>query len=219
MVGTFQALGLLVLTVLPGAVLLFSYERHAGPLTGEGNDRALRFVLGTVLVFPYTALVAAWAYTRVLHVEGPEDYFRNRLEDPVDLSPAWSLLPLAYVVVPWCVGWLAGRVRVDLRRRSVENRSTSLVPGVAAWDIVFLQPGPKLISAKLRGGPWVAGLFAAESFASSLASRHKELVLEQGVAVDARGKVERDKWGTPLARPGGIVLSYTDVELMIVEPA
>jgi len=40
------ALSLLVLTVLPGAVLVFSYERHAGPLAGDPNERTLRFVAG-----------------------------------------------------------------------------------------------------------------------------------------------------------------------------
>jgi Family of unknown function (DUF6338) len=219
MVGTFQALSLLLLAILPGAVLLFSYEHHAGPLAGDANERAIRFVVGTVLVFPYTATLAAWIYTRVVHVpvDGSQDDFRNRLEHPTGISPAWTLLPLAYVLVPWCLGWLAGKGRVSLRKRAVANRATSLVPGVAAWDIVFLEPGPKLISAKLRGGPWVAGVFSDSSFASASAGKHKELVLEAAVQVDDKGQIERDDTDTPILLPGAVVLNYADVELMVVE--
>jgi hypothetical protein len=219
MVGTFQALSLLLLTILPGAVLLFSYEYHAGRLAGDANERSLRFVIGTVLVFPYTATLAAWIYTRVLHVPivGSQDEFTNRLENPSGISPAWTFLPLAYVLVPWCLGWAAGKGRVSLRQRSVKKRATSLVPGVVAWDIVFLDPGPKLISAKLRGGPWVAGVFADESFASAPAGKEKELVLEAAVQVDDKGQIERDQTGTPILLPGAVVLNYADVELMVVE--
>lgn len=219
MVGTFQALSLLLLTILPGAVLLFSYERNAGPLAGDANERALHFLIGTVLVFPYTATLAAWTYTSVLHVsvDGSQAQFTNRLEDPSDLSLGWTLLPLAYVLLPWCLGWATGKGRVSLRRRAVKNRATSLVPGVTAWDIVFLEPGPKLISAKLRGGPWVAGVFSDSSFASAPAGKQKELVLEAGVQVDDAGQVERDDYGTPVVLPGPVVINYADVELMVVE--
>jgi Family of unknown function (DUF6338) len=219
MVGTFEALSLLVLAILPGAVLMFSYEHHAGPLAGSPNERVVRFVVGTVLVFPYTATIAAWAYTRVFHVrvDGSRDEFANRLEHPTGLSPAWTLLPLVYVIVPWVLGWLAGKGRVWWRARAVKNQTTSLVPGVSAWDIVFLEPGPKLISAKLRGGPWVAGVFSDSSFASAPAGKQKELVLEAGVQIDEAGQIERDVYGTPTVLPGAVVLNYADVELMMVE--
>jgi Family of unknown function (DUF6338) len=221
MVGTFQALSILLLAILPGAVLVFSFERHAGAVAGDANERLVRFVIGTVVVFPCTAILAAWTYSRVVHapIEGSPGEFTNRLEEPLGISPAWTLLPLVYVLVPWCLGWALGEGVVWLRRRAVNNRTTSRVPGVAAWDIVFLAPGPKLIAAKLRGGPWIGGMFASNSFASPLASRRKELVLEAGVQIDqVSGQIERDETKTPILLPGAIVLNYADVELLVVEP-
>lgn len=218
-VSTLQAVGLLILTIVPGAVLTFSYERHAGPLAGHPNERSLRFLIGTAIVFPFTATLALWTFARVLHVpvgEPPREY-RNRLADPSDVSLWWTFVPLAYVLIPWLLGRLGGSTRLALRRRTVASGTSSLAPGLAAWDVVFLDPGPKLISIKLRNGPWVAGIFAASSFASAPAAKEKELLLERQVGVDDSGQIQRDESGIPLQGSGAVVVHYSDVELMIVE--
>lgn len=219
MASTVQAVGLLLLTVVPGAVLTFSYERHAGPFAGDTNERTLRFLVATALVFPVTATIAMWTFTRVLHVPvgDPPTEYRNRLEDPSDISLWWTLVPFPYLAVPWGLGWIGGSLGVWLRKRAVARKASSLAPGLAAWDVVFLEPGPKLISVKLRNGPWIAGLFARNSFASGPAARHKELVLETEVEVDDVGQVRRGEDGVPIERAGTVVINYSDVELMIVE--
>lgn len=221
MVGTVQAVGLLLLAVLPGAVLVVSYERHAGPLADDINERTLRFIVGTALIFPYAAGLAGSVYTRILHVPigSSRDTYRNRLLEPSDVSLWWYAVPVAYVLVPWGLGRFAGLARIALRRRTVRRRTASLVPGLEAWDIVFLESGPKLIAMKIRGGSWVAGVFAGNSFASAPAAKERELVLEVGVEVDERGTIQRDDDGTPLLTAASIVVAYADVELMTVQPA
>jgi hypothetical protein len=82
---------------------------------------------------------------------------------------------------------------------------------------MFLRPGPKLITVKLRSGQWVAGIFADGSFASAPAAKEKQLVLEDRVQVNEAGVIERDEDDTPTVLPGTVVVSYTDVELMFVE--
>jgi len=218
-VSSLQAVGLLILAIVPGAVLMFSYERHAGPLGSDSNDRTLRFLIGTALVFPFTATLAMWTFTHVISVpvgDPPTDH-RNRLAEPSDISLWWTFVPLAYVTVPWLLGWLGGSLWVVLRRLAVAGRTSSLAPSLAAWDVVFLDPGPKLISVKLRTGPWIGGVFGGASFASAPAARQRELVLEQRVAVDTSGQIQRDEEGVPIEHFGAIVVDYSDVELMIVE--
>lgn len=219
MVSTLQAVGLLILAIVPGAVLTFSYERHAGPLTSDSNDRTLRFIVGTAIVFPFTATLAIWTFTHVISVPigDPATGHRNRLSEPSDISVWWTFVPLIYITVPWMFGWLGGSLWVELRRRAVATRTSSFAPNLAAWDVVFLDPGPKLIAVKLRNGPWIAGIFAEASFASAPAATQKELMLELRVEVDDLGQIQRDESGIPIERDGAVVVNYADVELMIVE--
>lgn len=219
MASTVQAVGLLILTVVPGAVLTFSYERHAGPLAGDPNERPLRFVIGTAIVFPFTATLALWTFNSLFSVPigDPPTIRRNRVADRSDISLWWTFIPVLYIVVPWILGRVGGSSRLALRRRSIANKASSLAPGLAAWDVVFLDPGPKLITVKLRGGPWIGGLFAGSSFASAPAAKQKELVLELQIEVDESGRIQRDDEGVPVERSGAVVVNYSDVELMIVE--
>lgn len=222
MVGTFQALGVVLLAIVPGAALTFSYENHAGTLPGDTNDRLLRFLIGTALVFPFTAILGAWAYARVLHVPVPDSPgdFHNRLSHPTDLSPLWTLVPLLYIVVPWGAGVLAGKGWLWLSRKGATTHRAAMIPSrLAAFHVEFLrqQPGAKHVTMKLRSGEWVAGIFGDESFASPPAAREKELLLESRLAANAAGMIQRDEDNNPIQLGGAVVVKYADVELMFIE--
>ena len=215
MVGTVQALGLLLLAVLPGAVLVFSYEgRTQRILPGDGNERVLRFLLATVLIFPFVAVVAGAVYVRILHVplDGGAAH-RNRLLDPSDVSLWWTLVPVAYVGVPWGLGRLAGFLRVTR-----EGRRARPTVQTSAWGFIVVDPRPKLVVVKLRSGTWAGGLFGDDSFSSPPESDHVDLVLESGVEVGADGAIRRHGDGMPVLTQAAVVISYADVELMTVEP-
>lgn len=222
MLQTLQALAVLTLAVVPGAVGTFSYERHAGPLPGDISERTVRFLIGTALLFPLSALIAWPVWTHVLHVKttgGAGTVFRNRLETGEGVPILWTALPVVYVVAPWLAGLLAGRIRVAILKRSAKRAKAWRTPvTLKAWDRVFLRPGPKLISVRLRDGHWVGGLFGPQSYASPLASSAKELLLEVSYEVDVEGKIVRDASGVPVeAGTASVMIQAADVDLMLVE--
>ena len=61
MASTLAAVVMLVVVVLPGAVATFLFERSAGTLRGDANDRLIRFVFASALLSPVMAALG-WSF-------------------------------------------------------------------------------------------------------------------------------------------------------------
>src|SRR6266705_323036 len=96
---TFQALGVLVLALLPGALYVWSFERLAGAWGIKLADRLLRFI-GVSAVLHVTFLPITYRLW--------SEYVRSgRVADGTVPLIAWPVLIL-YVAVPIAGGTLVG---------------------------------------------------------------------------------------------------------------
>ena len=103
MPSTFQAVVVIVIALLPGALYVWAFVRQAGCYGIGLSDRILRFVGGSAVLL---AVFASPLYA--LHVNFTGDVIAGR---PL---PWWlAAVPLAYVGVPLVAGTVLG---VGLRR-------------------------------------------------------------------------------------------------------
>jgi hypothetical protein len=219
MPSTLQALGIVLLAVLPGALATLAYERHRPGRTVDSAERVVRFVGVTLLVSPIAFLLAYPVWREVLHrpalaADGRRIYVNDLANG--DASKWWSLVVVAYVVIPVLLGLLAGAVVKAYVEQKPERIKRSLGANLTAWDVIFLEGGPIVIAARLRSDVWVAGLFGSRSYASAPAVKNKELLLEEEYEVDADGRVDRDADGVPVPKGGSVLICWSDVEVFNV---
>jgi hypothetical protein len=149
-VATFQALAVLLLAFLPGALYVWAFEREAGGWGLGLADRLLRFV--GVSAF-FHALAAPLTYI------GYEDYIVNgRLTHAVKIPILLWLVPLVYVAVPTVSGLIVVNA-VSAGKgwtRYIAGRS----PAPRAWDHLFSpQDLSGWIRLKLKDGDWIVGAY------------------------------------------------------------
>jgi Family of unknown function (DUF6338) len=162
MPNTFQAIAVVALALLPGALAVWAFERTAGRWTSETSDRVLRFAGVSAVFLAILAPLAYYLYaTRV----------QNRyLEQGKSLSWWFWLGALAYVVVPYAIGRFLGigaKAGWPWLRRLIGPQ-----PVPRAWDYAFLAGRNGWIRLRLKDPPkWIVGAWATledgrESFAS-----------------------------------------------------
>ena len=100
MLNTFEAIAVTALTLLPGALTIWAFERTAGRWTTEVSDRAFRFAGVSAA---YLALFAPLVYY-IYATKIQTGYLRSGKP----LSWWFWIGSLAYVVVPYAAGRLAG---------------------------------------------------------------------------------------------------------------
>ena len=151
MVETFQALAVLVLAFLPGALYVWAFEREAGGWGLGVTDRLLRFV-GVSAIFHVLAAPLTYIGYRDFIVTG-------RLIHAKAL-PLWLWpIAVAYVAIPTVAGTVTGVATSAGRRwtRFAAGRS----PAPRAWDHLFSAHDlDGWVRLKLNGGEWVVGTFA-----------------------------------------------------------
>jgi Family of unknown function (DUF6338) len=218
---TFQAVAVLVLAVLPGALYVWAFERVVGPWGIGLTDRILRFTGISVVVHALLAPIT-YRWYRLYVVSG--DLAAGR---PLPRT-VWLAL-LAYVFVPIIVGYAIGQGT----KRNVSWVSVIVgeQPAPRAWDELFLQGGSGYVRVKLKGagdkeGEWVAGWFgSAEIEGQSRRSRvarypeTQDLYLVQTLACDERSGeiVVRD--GDVVVFNVGLLVRWEEVEYLYFEPA
>jgi hypothetical protein len=148
MPSTFQAAGVIVVALLPGALYVWAFERQAGRYGIGLSDRVLRFVGGSAV---FLAVFAGPLYA--LYIQFARDVAAAR---PL---PLWLvMLPLAYVGLPLVAGTLLG---VGLRRDwHLARIVAGPDPAPRAWDHLFQYRVDGWIRCRMKSGIWLGGAYA-----------------------------------------------------------
>ena len=104
MPDTFQALVVLIVALLPGALYTWSFEHLVGAWGVGFADRVLRFVGVSAVFQAAIAPFTVWGWRTYI--------LTGRLQDG-DLPLALWLLPLLYVAIPIAMGVVVGRGTVQ----------------------------------------------------------------------------------------------------------
>lgn len=209
MPDTFQALVVLIVALLPGALYTWSFERLVGAWGVGFADRVLRFVGVSAVFQAAIAPFTVWGWRTYI--------LTGRLQDG-DLPLALWLLPLLYVAVPIALGVVVGRGTV--RQRTWSRALTGPSPAPRAWDYVFgLQPDG-WVRVRLKSGVWLGGAFSSvgdeglRSYAAGYPDE-QDLFLAEAYSVDPEsGEFELDANGDVVPTGSGILVRWAEVEYL-----
>jgi Family of unknown function (DUF6338) len=219
---TFTGLPLLLISVIPGSLYTWAFERQAGSFGVALADRALRFI-GVSLVFH---ICLGW----------PEYYF-YRMTRPAHLdfgaSRTFAILwagALAYVAIPLVTGTMVGGLWVTrvgreswslIRSHLSEHAELRLLqllvgrsPAPRAWDAVFSSRPNIFLRVQLVDGDWVAGAFDDTAYASGFPN-DPDLLLSPAWSLDDNLNLESPLETSVYIPAGQIRL----MELLTPEPA
>lgn len=204
MPDTFQAVAVLVVALLPGALYVWAFERQAGRWGVGLSDRLLRFVGGSALFHAAAAPLTYW-----LWADHWDEIHRG---EPV----SWWLWPLAvaYVAIPAVGGTVVGRgVRSE---KSWTTLFTGPDPAPRAWDHLFGQKADGWVRLRMKSGVWIGGAYADANGRRSYAAGYPEpqdLFLAAAVELDPEtGEFVVDDDGNVALLDGGILVRWEDVE-------
>jgi hypothetical protein len=163
------ALLVLLVSVLPGSVYTWAFERQASAYGVTLADRVLRFI-GMSVVFD---LLLAWPAYGVWRAA-----FAGRAFGTGQFALAWAVVVIGFTV-PALTGTVVGGLYASERHRpgwrrtrrllrpAGEERILSLVVGRGreprAWDAVFARPPNTYLRIRTVDGDWVAGRFGEQS--------------------------------------------------------
>ena len=201
--STFQALGVLLLAFLPGALYVWAFEREAGGWGLGVADRFLRFV-GFSAVFH--ALAAPLTY-----IAYRDFVLTGRLAHGKAL-PLWLwIVPVLYVVVPALAGSLIGN------KTSAGKRWTRYVAGRSAapraWDHLFASHDLSgWIRLRLKNDDWIVGAYAPSdnrrlrSYAAGYPDAQDLYLVETADCEPGTGRFLLNPDGTPRLRGVGVLV-------------
>lgn len=204
MPNTFQAVAVVAVALLPGALYVWAFERQAGRWGIGLGDRLLRFAGGSALFHAAAAPLTYWLWSTQWEIV--------RSGEPV----RWWLWPIviAYVAVPALGGTIIG---LGVRR---EKRWTTLFtgpdPAPRAWDHLFGQKPDGWIRLRMKSGVWLGGAYADANDRRSYAAGYPEpqdLYLAAAAEVDPdTGEFLLDGDGNVVLLDGGILVRWEEVE-------
>jgi hypothetical protein len=197
-----ETLGVIALAVLPGALYAWSFEREAGSFGVTFADRTLRFIAASAafhIVFgPVEYLLWRWTAAGHAHLLTGE------------FLAAWLValvVTAAPVVGGSTIGALyASRTQRDeeytrLRRllrltgdrgQEQEDRLLHLFlgrsPAPRAWDDFFAKRPRCYLRVRTKSGLFIAGYFAAGSYAGGYPAA-RDLLLEESYGIDDEGQL------------------------------
>ena len=197
MFETLQAAAITALAVLPGALYVWSFERHVGLWGINLPDRLLRFVAVSSLFHILAAPITYYAWNE--HIRGGAWKTGDRL--------SWSLYAalLAYAAVPIIGGQLVGRSAGE------NGWLARLVHGERrpprAWDALFAAHPDGWLRARLKSGTWVAGAYAEDvgGYAAGY-PEPQDLSLATVEADPDTGEFALDAAGHPIMSEGSVLL-------------
>jgi hypothetical protein len=155
MPDTFQALAVLVLALLPGALYTWGFERQVGSWGIARTDRLLRFVGGSVVFHVVAAPLTYFLYSK---------YWVSSIIRHGEPLPwwLWGLL-IGYVLGPLIAGDLMGRNAS--RGGSINKLFAGPNPAPRAWDHVFSSNPRGWVLIRLNSGRWIGGLLLSNVLA------------------------------------------------------
>lgn len=204
MPDTFQAVAVLVVALLPGALYVWAFERQAGRWGVGLSDRLLRFVGGSALFHAVAAPLTYWVWA--------DQWHDINSGEPV----TWWLWPLvlAYVAVPAVGGTVVGRGVRD--EKGWTTIFTGPDPAPRAWDHLFGQKAEGWVRLRMKSGVWLGGAYADGNGRRSYAAGYPEpqdLYLATAVELDPEtGAFAVDEDGNVALLDGGILVRWEEVE-------
>lgn len=208
MIGTFEALGVVALALLPGALYTWAFERLVGAWGVGLSDRLLRFV-GVSAIFHAVFLpVSYWVWTT---------YMMSRRIGSGTASPGLWALALLYVAIPIAAGTAVGSGTRS--GSSWAKLFTGPEPAPRAWDHLFGSRPDGWIRLHLKTGTWIGGAFAqTEAGVRPYAAGYPEsqdLYLSPAVLVDPdTGEFVLAEDGEVVALDSGILIRWEEVEYL-----
>lgn len=209
MPDSFEALAIIVLALLPGALYVWSVERFVGRWGISLADRFLRFI----------------GVSAVLHVmAAPLTYVlwgRYLASGALPNTPAfpWGLwcASIGYVAVPIVLGSAVGIGTI--RNYRWVRLLTGPNPAPRAWDHLFSRRRRGWIRLRLKSGTWLAGVYIQrEDGEQSYAAGYPEpsdIYLVNAVDVDAKtGRFLLSPDGRPIILESGILIRWEEVEYL-----
>ena len=218
MPDTFQALSVLLLAVLPGAIFIYALERWTGAWGVKAADRFLRFVVLSAL-FQLIALPVSFILWRKFVLA---DYLEEGPRFP------WPLYGLAicYFAIPAAVGSVCG-LALHANQSWARRVFREQVTAPRAFDYLFGREPNGYVRILLKIDPptWVGGAFVTVSEDNQgFVGRYPEVPdiwLPVRLAVDQHtGEFQRDpQTGRFMREPGGILVDGSSIAyLEFIEP-
>lgn len=207
---TFQALGVTLVAILPGASYMFAFERVAGGFGVSLADRIFRFLAASA-VFAALSFGPGLVLYRDFVVTG------RLARGELSVWPAWAVV-IAYVALPTVIGSALGAAHKagTTWARVLLGES----PEPRAWDYLWRRTTKGVVRMRLTSGTWLAGFYATWDGLRSYAAGYPEsgdIFLAVQLAVDAEsGEFERDSDGraVPVPGGGGLLVRWEQVEFL-----
>ena len=209
MPNTFQALAVLLIALLPGALYIWGFEQVVGNWGISLTDRLVRFVGVSAIIQVVWAPVMASVW-RELFVSG--DVARGEL-------PLWAWpVAIVYVALPLILGTWVGR---GTRHRARWSRMfTGPSPAPRAWDHLFASQPDGWIRLRLKEGTWLGGAYSQPegdelgSYAAGYPDP-QDLYLWRLAEVDPEsGAFQFDETGQIRMTSGGILIRWDEVQYL-----
>ncbi len=208
MPNSFEAVGVVVLAVLPGALYVWGFERIVGNWGISLSDRVLRFIGTSALVHALLAPATYWLWA---------NFLRGGVLSKGEPLP-WGLwlVVVAFVGLPFLAGTAVGRG--TSQRSAWATIFTGPDPAPRAWDHFFASRPDGWIRLKLKSGPWIGGAFAPddsglESYAAGY-PESQDLFLARMVEVDPETGQFLIEEGRPVIRDSSLLIRWDEVEFM-----
>lgn len=220
MPNTLQALLVVLLAILPGALYLWGFEREAGKWTVGLSDRLLRFVAASAIfqaLFAYPAYRLYHEYVRdPVTLGGGQVGYVNRLE--AGELPAWlAAVPVLYVLIPGLAGTLTG---LSVRSSRAPARWVARVgagrdPAPRAWDHLFAAKPAGTVRMRLKTDrSWVGGRFGEASYTAGYPEEPQDLLLEESYRLADDGSFARDDLGDFVSLESALLIRWDEVEFL-----
>lgn len=204
MPDTFQAVAVLVVALLPGALYAWAFERQAGRWGVGLSDRLLRFVGSSALFHAAAAPLTYWLWAA--------QWQEVRSGEAV----SWWLWPLvlAYAAFPMTGGTVVGRgARGEKAWTAI---FTGPDPAPRAWDHLFGRKADGWVRLRMKSGGWIGGAYADANGRRSYAAGYPEpqdLYLAAAVELDPEtGEFVLGDDGNVALLEGGILVRWEEVE-------
>lgn len=208
MLATFQALAVLLTSVLPGALFTFEYEcEYTRAVSGDSSER--------LIVFLTTSAVFGMVSAPLLY-QGYRSYIvTGHIQNGKPL-PAWIwLVVVAYVVVPLLVGFAVGYAAREQKYGS--RLITGPRPHPTAWDALFRTPRlGGFLRLTLKDGTLIVGEWAKDpqterpdSYASAY-PHAQDLYLRETFEINDDGSLKFAA-GQPVPRGLALLISWSEV--------
>jgi hypothetical protein len=214
MIGTFQALLVALVAVLPGALYTIAREhRGAAWARDDAASQLIRFVGVSAAFHAVFAPITYWGYSQLI--------VTGALLEGRSVSWYWWPILLAYLVLPFALGEVTARSRRwDVSSRWPKRAMAWLVslytatsPEPRAWDRVFSTPGLtgwirlQLKDGTWRGGPWTS------SYASGF-PEEQDLYLSDQAVLTEDGEFETDESGVATLTGWGLLIRWDEVRYL-----